>query len=472
MIDRTGILSYALVRVSGTVIAIESLAIERAIPVPPAGIGQMPRRKGALTGVIQWQGEAIPVASISEWVHMDASHSRPSVDRRVLVLRGKAGRLAILVDELLGLASVSRERIQKIFRKEDPEELFDCVVPSMDADQLSLPLLEVDRLVRLANMWREDCEASPDQPIQPQGSDERKKRCLYAVFSVDSPNGETLFAVPATAVSEAIAAPRLESTLKIGLRDCGVTTYRGRKLAILDLAAITGIGIKLNAQWIAVLNRKGSHLGLYIRAAKQLVDLAPEEIKPSIDDPLLTGVAVVAQLGRVRVIDIDRLFESSPESVIGDKQGAGLAAAYIPDRPRNAALPVPYLLFHAGKRYASPVDGIVHIVPLDAHAEQELSVRSSTMIRWRERTIRVAGFPSFGADQAMPSKLAVLVETDDGVAGVAIEKLEAWLPARTVVQSNIRLGLVGDVSMVTLAGPDSPASTVVVNLRELGYLIS
>lgn len=472
MIDRTGILSYALVRIARTVIAVESLDIERAIPVPPAGLGQMPRRKGALAGVIQWKGEAIPVASISEWVKLDESHSSPSVDRRVLLLCGKAGRLGILVDALLGFASVRRERIQKIFRNEDPEELFDRVVPSMDADHLSLPLLEVDRLVRLANMWCEGCEVAPDQLVQRQKDDTHKKRGRYAVLSVDSPDGETLFAVPATAVSDVIAAPTPESTLKIGLRDCGVTTYRGRKLAMLDLAAITGVGVKTNAQWMVILNHEGSHLGFYIRAAKQLLDLAPEEIEPSLDHPLLAGVAVVEQLGRVRVIDMDRLFESSPESVIGDRQGAGLAAAPMFERPRNAESAIPYLLFHAGRRYASPVDGIVHIVPLDAHAEQELSVGSSTMIRWRERTIRVAGFPSFGADQAMPSKLAVLVETDGDVAGVAINKLEAWLPARSVEQCSIRLGSAGDVSMVTLPGTDNPLSTVVVNLRELGYLIS
>lgn len=472
MSDRPGILSYALVRISGTVLAVDIMDIERAIPLPLDGLGQVPRRKGALAGVIQSHGEAIPVASIGEWVKLDASPLSASADRRVLILRGKAGRLGILVDALLGVASVSRERIQQIFRNEDPEELFDRVVPPLDAAHQSLPLLEADRLLQLANMWCESRKVAPGQLSQRQKHEVHEKRLRYAVLSVGSPGSETLFAVPATAVSEALPAPVPESTLKLGSRNCGVTTYRGRKLAMVDFAAITGAGTNLVANWMTVVSHKGSHLGLCIQATKQLLDLSPEEIEPSVDHPLLAGVAVVEQLGRVCVIDMDRLFESSPESVISGKQDAPPAAAPLPERRRQGESAVPYLLFQAGRRYASPVDGIVQIVSLDARAEQELSDGSSTMIRWRDRTVRVAGFPSIGTEQATQSKLAVLVETDGVVAGVAIDKLEAWLPARSIEQNSIRLGLMGDVSMVTIPGSADPVSSVVVNLREMGYLIS
>lgn len=472
MIDRAGSLSYALVRISGTVLAVDILDVEKAIPVPQGGLGQVPRRKGALAGVIKLDGEAIPVVSIGDWVKLDASPPGSPADRRVLILYGKAGRLGILVDALLGVSSASRERIQQIFRHEDPEELFDRVVPSSDANQQSLPLLEADRLLRLANMWCESYKVAPVHLSRRQEHETQKRRHRYAVFSVGSPGRETLFAVPATAVSEVIAAPVPESTLKLGSRNCGVTTYRGRKLAMVDFAAITGTGTNLDAELMAVLSHKGSHLGLSIQTAKQLLDLAPEEIERSIDHPLLAGVAVVEQLGRVCVIDMDRLFESSPESVIGGRQDAGTAVAPMPERQRQGESAMPYLLFQAGRRYASPIEGIVQIVPLDANSEQELNVGSSTMIRWRDRTIRVAGFPSIGAEQAKPSKLAVLVETDGAVTGVAIHKLEAWLPARSVEQSNIRLGLMGDVSMVNMPGSADPLSTVVVNLREMGYLMS
>ncbi|MCX2863615.1 chemotaxis protein CheW [Paucibacter sp. PLA-PC-4] len=472
MIAQAGVLSYARVRISGTVLAIDISDIERAIPLPPGGLGQVPRRKGALAGVIQSNSEAIPVASIGEWVKLDASPSSSSVERRVLILRGKAGRLGILVDALLGVASVGRERIQQIFRNEDPEELFDRVLPSPDASLQSLPLLEADRLLHLANMWCESRRVAPGHLSQRQKHAAHEKRGRYAVLSVGSPGSETLYAVPATAVSEAIAAPIPESTLKLGGRTCGVTTYRGRKLAMVDFAAITDTGTNLDADWIAVVNNKGSHLGLCIQAAKQLLDLAPGEIEPSIDHPLLSGVAVVEQLGQVRVIDMDRLFESSPESVIGGELDASPAAAPMPEGRRPGASATPYLLFQAGRRYASPVDGIVQIVALDARAEKELNAGSSTMIRWRDRTVRVAGFPSIGAEPATHSKLAVLVETDGAVAGVAIDKLEAWVPAHSVEQSSIRLGLMGDVSMVTIPGNAEPVSTVVVNLQEMGYLIS
>lgn len=472
MIDRAGRLSYALVRISGTVLAVDIMDIEKAIPVPQGGFGQVPRRKGALAGVIKLDGEAIPVVSIGEWVKLDASHPGSSVDRRVLILCGKAGRLGILVDALLGVSSASRERIQQVFRNEDPEELFDRVVPSSDADQQSLPLLEADRLMQLANMWCESRRVAPDHLSQRKEHGVHEDRRRYAVLSVGGPGCETLFAVPATAVSEVIAAPVPESTLRLGSRNCGVTTYRGRKLAMVDFAAITGTGANLDAELMAVLSHKGAHMGLSIQAAKKLLDLAPDEIERSIDHPLLAGVAVVEQLGRVCVIDLDRLFESSPESVIGGRQEAGTAVAPTTDCQRQGESTMPYLLFQAGRRYASPVDGIVQIVPLDANSEEDLNVGSSTMIRWRDRTIRVAGFPSIGAEQSKQSKLAVLVETDGAVTGVAIHKLEAWLPARSVEQSNIRLGLMGDVSMVTMPGTADPLSTVVVNLREMGYLMS
>lgn len=464
----SALLSFARVRVAAATLAIDTAGIERAIPVPPGGLGRVPRRSGALAGVIAVDGVVIPVVALGEWVELGPSAGATLQAARILILRGAQGRFGVLVDELLGVDSVPRLHVQRIHGEDDPQELFDCALPSREAGAPPLPLLEVGRLMRLAKLWCEQ-DGLPQEAGLPAVSSRRAGLARYAVFAVGSPDQETLFAFPVATVTQVVAAPVPESVLKMGARHCGITNYRGRKIAMVDMSAVLGLGANLGTGWMAVLAHDEQMLGVCVGAAKRLVDLSTADIKPAPEQALLQGLAHVEDLGDVRVLDMDRLFAAAPESAIGGRVSRTDAA---PHPAPDGAVGVAHIVYETDRRYASPVTGIVGIVPLDRSAAEALGSGSSAMIRWRDRAVRVSTMPSLDSQARVESKLAVIVQTGDEFTGIAIHRLEAWLPPRSVQPDNVRMGSAGEISMITLPSQAEHASLMVIDLQDMGHLLS
>lgn len=471
MTGQAALLSFARARVGAASLAVATADIERAIALPPGGLSHLPRRAGALAGVIELDGVVIPVVALGQWIELGTSAEASAEDARILILRGAEGRVGVKVDELLGVASVARQRVQRIHGEEDPDELFDCALPSGAASAAPLPLLEVGRLLRLAKLWR-DRDGLPQELRPPTVKATLTGLARYAVFAVGAAEQETLLAFPVGTVSEVMVCPAPESVLKMGARHCGVTTYRGRKMAMVDMAAVLGLVSNLSTGWMAVLAHGEQVLGVCVTAAKRLVALSAADIKPAPEHPLLQGLAYVEGLGDVRVLDMDRFFEAAPESAIGGKTSRAEADAR-PSVTLGDGVNVAHIVYETDRRYASPVSGIVSIVALEPAAAAALDSGSSAMISWRNRTVRVSAMPSMDSTTRVESKLAVIVQTGhDDFAGLAISRLESWLPPRSVKADNVRMGSAGEISMITLPKDGQHASLVVIDLQDMAHLLS
>lgn len=470
MTQAAALLSYARVRVAAATLAVDTADVERAVPVPPGGLSRLPRRSGALAGVIDFEGAVVPVVALGEWVELGRSGDvdAGSQSARILILRGTTGRVGVAVDELLGVGSVPRLHVRRIHGEDDPQELFDCALPGGEPGSPPLPLLEVGRLMRLAKLWREQEDLPQDAP-RASASVDRAGLARYAVFAVGVAEQETLFALPVASVAEVMAAPVPESVLKMGARHCGITNYRGRKVAMVDMSAVFGLGSNLGTGWMAMLVHDEQMLGVCIGAAKRLVDLSPADIKPAPEQALLQGLTHVEGLGDVRVLDMGRFFAAAPESAIGGR--VSRTAADTQSGP-DGAISVAHIVYETDRRYASPVTGIVGIVPLDRSATEALGSGASAMIRWRDRAVRVSTMPSLDSKARVESRFAVIVETGNEVTGIAIRQLEAWLPPRSVQPNNVRMGSAGEISMITLPSRAEHASLMVIDLQDMGHLLS
>ncbi len=465
--------AHARVRVGASQLAIDVGDIERAIDMPASGLARVPRRAGAIAGLVQIEGAMIPVVALDRWVELGERPEVTDDEPRLLVLQSASGRLAVTVDALLGVQTVRADQVQRIYRDERPEELFDSAIASSAGSGAEpVYLLDAGRLIRLTNVWH---DRSNDEAAAAAATADVVPTTRYAVVSLgaDSDGRDLCYAIPAVVIERVAPTPVAESTLKIGRRSCGVTTWRGRKLPMIDLAALLGVTAEPGTEWMVVASHASFGMGLCVKSARQLLDLSDAAIRPAPDEPLLVGRALVDGIGTLRVIDFDRLVAAAPEVVIsGTLVEAGDGDGDAATRVQRAA---PHIVFSAGRHYATPVDGIVGIVALPAKATETLRLGGSALVNWRERTVRVSNMPSIGAESITPCSCAFIVKTgpaDTDVIGVAVQKLESWLTPLQSQISSMRIGAAGDLKVITRSEGGQRESLVVVRLEEMAYLLS
>ena len=141
----------------------------------------------------------------------------------------------------------------------------------------------------------------------------------------------------------------------------------------------------------------------------------------------------------------------------------------------DATEPLPYLVFDADQRYASPVDGIVGVVELPAQAREDLCSGRPAFLAWRGQTVRLVSLPAIARSEGLADpQLAVLVQAPGGTTaplGIAIHSLTDWLPAHSARRSGMRMGAMGEFGLINAKGAVDHANLVVVDLAQMAYLL-
>jgi len=128
-------------------IPVEAVVQAIALPGTPAFL---PRRQGALRGVVDHLGSLVPVVDLARWV--DVGQSAPSIDARILVLRDGARTIGLQVDAVGGLVDIEARHFTRLHHDDNPEDVFQTAVRSPENGRV-LSLLEVGRLADLALAW-------------------------------------------------------------------------------------------------------------------------------------------------------------------------------------------------------------------------------------------------------------------------------------------------------------------------------
>lgn len=466
--------AYVHVRVGHCHIAIPVDQVREALPMPPEGLTPLPQRSGALLGLVHASGVPVPVVALERWLPIDATAG--SVAQRLLVLQHAGGQVGLRVDAVLGVKPASPGAVRQVHHAEDDDELFESVTPASD-DVPALCRLEVGRLMRLSQVWCAEAQADQGLACQPAAEEGAASAGAtaaqrHAVFRI----ADELWAVPVGVVERVVPLPAIELALGAGRRSWSIAEWQGRKLPLVDISTARAASSPSSAPWMVLLSDGPLALGLTVAACVRFVDLAPDALAATPEDELLAGIAVLPDIGKLRVLDPAKLFRLTPETSISRQVEAGSTA--LADAPGDAAEPVPYLVFEADQRYASPVEGIVGVVELPEATRADLSAGEPAVLAWRGQTLRVVNLPSL-SDAArtggrVEPRLAVLVQPADRSApplGIAIQRLTDWLPAHSAWRSGMRMGGLGAFSLIDAPGSPDIASLVVVDLAQMAYLL-
>ena len=465
------VLPHVHVRVGGCDIAIPIEQVRQALPLPPQGLTVLPRRSGALLGVADVDGMAVPIVALERWLPLPTADECAAVPR-LLVLHCAGALVGVRVDAVLGVKAVAAHNIRRMHHAPDDNEWFESVVPA-SAGTPTLCILEVARLMRLAQAWAAAAELEPAVALNTVAPAALQPGCApqrFALFRI----GQERWAVPVAAVQQVVPLPATELALGPNERAWAIGQWQGRKLPLVDISEGRQASDRQSAPWMALLCQGPLVLGLAVSACEQLLDLAPGAVACTPDDPLLAGVALWPGLGKLQVLDVDKLFGLTPGAAISRM---ALAA---PDASRGAGAleatePVPYLVFDADQRYASPVEGIVGVVELPTQARDDLRQSRRAVLAWRGQTIRVISLPAIARSAPPPDPLlAVLVQAPGDSAapiGIAIRSLCDWLPAHSARRSGMRMGAMGELGLINAKGALNHANLVVVDLAQMAYML-
>ncbi|MBD8533114.1 MULTISPECIES: chemotaxis protein CheW [unclassified Massilia] len=417
-------------------------AVMQAIPVP-AGQALLPRRQGALSGVVLHEGALVPVVDLARWVDVGRTGAERLGSARILVLHQDGRTLGLQVDSVDGLIEVACADVKRLHHDDHAEEVFHSAarVPGSDA---ILSVLDVGRLAALAASWHqvEPYEARADivQAETPAG---RAAEVNYALLQLDGAR----LGVPAGDLVEVMRMPALEQ-FGTGI-DGNWCRWRGRHLPMLASGALAGLPHAAQAPLLAVLEHKGLALGLPVSAA-----LALQAFAAGRDDGLVTAV-YDADGQEVRLLDTASLFARFPEALLSKPDGRGAAAGAAPDGgvPNEDA----YIVFAAGQRAATPIGAVAQIVPLAAGS-------GGATMQWNG-----AALPLVDLRPDHPATAAghVLVAAKDGRhTGYVVTRVELLIPAGSARLYRLGAAPGRARSFVTVDTAAGQASYRIVDLAE------
>jgi len=465
------------VRVGRCDIAIPIGQVRQALPLPAQGLTLLPRRTLGLIGIADVAGTAVPIVALERWVPLEID-SGAAVSQRLLVLQHAGGVIGIQVDAVLGVKTVASDAIRKVHHEPDDTELFESIVPA-SASAPALCILEVARLMRLGQIWCEQAQLAPTTPVtadatpaqtptQTPAQDSKTQR--FAVFRI----GQERWAVPVNAVERVVPVPATELALGPNERSWAIGQWQGRKLALVDISEGRQASDRQAAPWMVLLGHGQLLLGLTVSECLQFVDLPQLAIAGIPHDDILAGVALSQDGTRQQVLDVAKLFAVTPEASIS-RHGSAPTERQDDSLQSDATEPVPYLVFEAGQRYASPVQGILGVVELSPQTRQDLRSGQSAFLAWRGQTLRLVNLPAIAKSAAQTESLqAVIVQAPasmDPPIAIAVHSLTDWLPAHSARRSGMRMGALGEFGLINAKGSVDHANLVVVDLAQMAHML-
>lgn len=354
------VIPHVHVRVGGCDIAIPIEQVRQAAPLPPQGLTVLPRRSGALLGVAEVAGVAVPIVALERWLPLPVECDDTGA-QRMLVLQHAGALVGVRVDAVLGVKAVAAGSVQRVHHAPDANELFESVVPA-SANAPTLCVLEVARLMQLALAWCAAAEWAPAGSASVAISAVQKPGCStqrFAVFLI----GRERWAVPVAAVQQVVSLPATDLALGRNDRTWAIGQWRERKLPLVDISQGRQASDRQTAPWMVLVGQGPLVLGLTVSECEQFVDVAPDAVARTPEDALLAGVVLRPDLGKLQILDVDKLFSLTPGASIS-RVAPAASAPRNGAVPSDAAEPMPYLVFDADQRYASPVEGIVGVVEI------------------------------------------------------------------------------------------------------------
>jgi len=403
-------LRLAQARIGAVDLGIPVQAVVQAIPLPDTP-AFLPRRQGALRGVVEHLGTLVPVVDLARWV--DTGTAAAAQDARILVLHEGGRTIGLQVDAVGGLLEVPPHMVTRLHHDDDPEEVFHTAVRA-PGDGRILSLLDVGRLADLAMAWRQ-AEHGAGPAAVPSSTVPAADSRTWALLQT----GHGRLAVAPADLAEVLPMPALERFG--GGIDGAYCLWRGRHLPVVVAGALAAGAPAAGApvdgpaeagseRLLAVIEHAGLALGVPVRAALQMCALEGAGL------PVPNGVTATLYDGDgpVHLLDTARLFERFPEAALSKpaREADSVTAAR-----QGSANAVGYIVFEADGIKATPLGAIEQILPLAGSVAATMD--------WDGAAIPMIDLR--GSPAGAPANVLV-VKTADGHVGFVVARVHSMIP--------------------------------------------
>lgn len=385
-------LRLATVTIGAVQVGVAVDAVLQALPLE-ASLTLLPRRRGALCGVVEHVGKLVPVVDLARWVDVGVDAASSAHDRcaaRVLLLADGGHRIGLRVDAVVGLAEVAARDLMRLHHDDDPDEVFHTVVKTREP-AVVLSVLDVGRLRTLAMAWHQDDVAAAAVGAGTGPADTAAAlSCAPLTYGVLQVAGMRL-AAPVASLAEVMPMPALQRA-GYGIAHC---LWRGRHVSVLPADLFAPAMHGETARLLAIIEHDGLALGVPVDAALGMQPFVADPEAPDHD-----GIAVFHYDadGPVLLLDPARLLARFPEAVLSRKAVTGPAGV------RHAVNPTAHIVFEADGLASTPIDSIEQVVPFGA---SDPGVPLPDMMPWRGKAIVVRDLrPGRGAASGQASAQA------------------------------------------------------------------
>lgn len=463
---------YALVRTQGHTVAVPSHCVTQAVEAPGA-LTPLPRRAGAIEGVMTLGSRVLPVVSLARWLEPAAAVAGSDADAierangLVLLLKEGDQCIGLAVEAVVGVQKVLPAQVCRLFHDEQPEELFQSAALFGGDATAATPILEPRRLMALAGVWVAEAklegvagDAAADLATERMA--QHADSIAHATFRI----ADAHVALPASHVGELLREPRLRHELLHHDGVQGLVEWRGRQVPVVDLTgALHALPDAAAAAWVCIVCQDDLAIGVVVHEVLGITRVANDAGTPDTSpetDRAVIGRRLVTGDRTLQVMDVAALMRRYPEAAISSKgRDASRAARQAATGGEGAPA---YMVFDAGGRFAARIDGVQEVVALPDDLRLRLDAGLSTTLQWREQPVPV--LPIGDSLVTLPAdavRQLVIVRQEGRLAALTIAGVRALVP-RGVAQRN-RMRLQGRaVEVISVETEDHRASYTVVDL--------
>lgn len=422
-------------------VGIPADAVVQGIAAPDTP-SQLPRRQGALCGIVDYEGMLVPVVDLARWVDVGAAPAGPG---RILILRDGARVLGLQVSGVGGLVDVDRASVTRLHRDDGPEEVFHSAARSPESGHI-LSLLDVDRLATLAAAWGDggatlSVVAAPEPIVTTMP---------YALLRA----GALRLGVPAADLAEVLPMPALEGFGGgIGGAYC---MWRGRHLPVLGpdvlgaYLSTSGVADLRAPGLLAVLEQDGLALGVPVHAVLELAAFDPAEAH--VDAPGAVTATVYDGNGAVGLIDTAALFARCPEAALSKPDGAPRMVA---DGKLGIDNEVACIVFEADGMGAATIDCVEQVLPLTGPVDATMP--------WDGRAIAMVDLRPAQA-RGGSGHVLIVRGADLGHVACVVTRVHLMIPAGTGRLYRMGAGGANPVQFITTGDGAERASYRMIDL--------